>query len=57
MQQNNQINECSNYPPRQPAESLRVEFLLQVINGAFDPIFVKDRQHRWIPLEFLYKIR
>jgi PAS domain S-box-containing protein len=48
IQQDNQINECSNCPPRQQGESFSVDFLLQVINGASDPIFVKDRQHCWV---------
>jgi two-component system, NtrC family, sensor kinase len=48
MQQDNQIDECSNFAPRQQSESFSVGFLLQVINGASDPIFVKDRQHRWV---------
>jgi hypothetical protein len=24
------------------------EFLAKIVNGVADPIFVKDRQHRWI---------
>lgn len=34
----------------QQPENFAVSFLLQIINGTSDPIFVKDRQHRWILL-------
>ncbi|PHM11306.1 PAS domain-containing protein [Nostoc sp. 'Peltigera malacea cyanobiont' DB3992] len=29
-------------------------FLHQIINGISDPIFVKDRQHRWVLLNDRY---
>ncbi|MEM9924988.1 MAG: PAS domain S-box protein [Cyanobacteria bacterium P01_D01_bin.50] len=32
----------------QPEENFSAGFLLQVINGTSDPIFVKDRQHYWV---------
>ncbi len=32
----------------QPKEDFSAGFLLMVINGTSDPIFVKDRQHRWV---------
>ncbi|MGB3652483.1 MAG: PAS domain S-box protein, partial [Rivularia sp. (in: cyanobacteria)] len=32
----------------QPEESFSAGFLLQVLNGTSDPIFVKDRQHCWV---------
>jgi len=31
-----------------PEKTLSLEFLLKILNGLPDPIFVKDRQHRWI---------
>ena len=33
-----------------PQHNFFVAFLLQIINGISDPIFVKDRQHRWVLL-------
>ncbi|MCC5643078.1 PAS domain S-box protein [Nostoc sp. CHAB 5824] len=40
----------SNCPLRHQQENFSVAFLLQIINGTEDPIFVKDRQHRWVLL-------
>lgn len=40
----------SNCPLRHQQENFSVTFLLQIINGTEDPIFVKDRQHRWVLL-------
>ncbi|MBD2385122.1 PAS domain-containing sensor histidine kinase [Cylindrospermum sp. FACHB-282] len=40
----------SNYPPSNQPENFSVAFLLQIINAAEDPIFVKDCQHRWVLL-------
>jgi two-component system, NtrC family, sensor kinase len=36
--------------PLQPQENFTVGFLLQILNFTEDPIFVKDRQHRWVLL-------
>ncbi len=33
-----------------PQRNFSIAFLLQIINGISDPIFVKDRQHRWVLL-------
>ncbi len=47
----NQIQELDNdYSLTQQRENFSVAFLLQIINGTSDPIFVKDRQHRWVLL-------
>ncbi len=33
-----------------PQHNFSIAFLLEIINGISDPIFVKDRQHRWVLL-------
>ncbi len=38
----------------QPEENFSAGFLLQVINGTSDPIFVKDRQHCWVLVNDAY---
>ncbi|MFN6569793.1 PAS domain S-box protein [Dendronalium sp. ChiSLP03b] len=40
----------SNCPLKNQQENFSVAFVLQIINGTDDPIFVKDRQHRWVLL-------
>ncbi len=58
MQKDNKINKscdqlpefASNCPLENPQENLSAAFLLQIINGTEDPIFVKDRQHRLVLL-------
>ncbi len=58
MQKDNKINEscdeleelASNCPLGNLQENFSAAFLLQIINGTEDPIFVKDRQHRLILL-------
>ncbi|MBR8834977.1 MAG: PAS domain S-box protein [Stigonema ocellatum SAG 48.90 = DSM 106950] len=35
---------------QQPEENFSVGFLLQIINGIADPVFVKDRRHCWVLL-------
>ncbi|MEA5506663.1 PAS domain S-box protein [Halotia wernerae UHCC 0503] len=58
MQKDNKINEsgdqlqelASNCPQNNPQENFSATFLLQIINGTEDPIFVKDRQHRLVLL-------
>ena len=35
-------------PEAQPPASLSAGFFFQVLNGLIDPMFIKDRQHRWV---------
>lgn len=39
-----------NHQYKDTQQELSREFLLQVLNSISDPIFVKDRQHRWVVL-------
>ncbi|MCM0592061.1 MAG: PAS domain-containing sensor histidine kinase [Gloeotrichia echinulata DVL01] len=39
---------ATNCPRTQQQENFSVTFLLQIINGTSDPIFVKDRHHCWV---------
>ncbi|AFZ26527.1 PAS domain S-box [Cylindrospermum stagnale PCC 7417] len=53
MQKKNPLQQqeaASNYPLKDQQENFSVTFLLQIINGAEEPIFVKDSQHRWVLL-------
>ncbi|MBW4642478.1 MAG: PAS domain S-box protein [Goleter apudmare HA4340-LM2] len=57
MNKDNKINESldtlqvlASECPSQQAENFTFDFLLQILNVTEDPIFVKDRQHRWILL-------
>ncbi|NJS16051.1 MAG: PAS domain-containing protein [Nostocaceae cyanobacterium CSU_2_110] len=38
----------------QVEENFSADFLLEVINGTSDPIFVKDRQHCWVLVNDAY---
>ncbi|BAZ28537.1 putative histidine kinase [Cylindrospermum sp. NIES-4074] len=52
--QKNTLNQtqaaASNRPLRDQQANFSVVFLLQIINSTKEPIFVKDRQHRWVLL-------
>lgn len=58
MEKDNKINEplvqsrelTSNCPLTHQQVNLSVAFLLQILNATEEPIFVKDRQHRWVLL-------
>ncbi|MBH8551787.1 PAS domain S-box protein [Nostocaceae cyanobacterium CENA357] len=43
-------NHAISYNGVAPQENFSAAFLLQIINGTEDPIFVKDRQHCWVLL-------
>ncbi len=47
---NNKDKTTDNCPQTQQQGNFSTEFLLQIINATSDPIFVKDRQHRWVML-------
>ncbi|MBH8560978.1 PAS domain S-box protein [Nostoc sp. CENA67] len=40
----------SNFPLKNQHESFSIAVVLQLLNSTDDPIFVKDRQHRWVLL-------
>ncbi|WP_051470044.1 PAS domain-containing sensor histidine kinase [Fischerella sp. PCC 9605] len=46
----NKDQTISNSPQTHQQESFSAAFLLQVVNAISDPVFVKDRQHRWVLL-------
>jgi len=52
MEQDNTLNQqqelALDHSLRHQTGDLSTEFLYQIINQVADPIFVKDRQHRWI---------
>ena len=62
MNKNNRNNESSVETELAEQENLQTvvgggfsaDFLLMVINGTSDPIFVKDRQHRWVLVNDAY---
>jgi two-component system, NtrC family, sensor kinase len=43
-----------NCPQEHQPSSFSAGFLFRIVNGTSDPIFVKDRQHRWVLLNDAY---